>query len=94
MEDKLTEVRKFSCVERLKGKEISQNLRFVLMRGTLDEFVTTSDFQNFLEILDAKSFIKTILYYGMGHSIPWNPTIEQLKLIESLNQNISIKKIY
>jgi hypothetical protein len=85
LEDKLAEVRKFSCVERLREKEISQKLRIVLMRGTLDEFVTALDFQNFKEILDAKSFVKTILYYGAGHSLPWDPTIEQLQGIESLN---------
>jgi predicted esterase len=85
IDDKLAEVRRFSCIVRLKNNEISQKLRIVLMKGTIDELVTIFDFQNFKEILDAKSFVKTILYYGVGHSIPWNPTIEQLKAIETLN---------
>jgi hypothetical protein len=85
MEDKLAQVRKFSCAERLGGKEIPQKIRIVLMRGTLDELVTTADFQNFKEILDARSFVKTVLYYGLGHTIPWNPVIEQLQVIEQLN---------
>jgi hypothetical protein len=85
MDDKLAEVRKFSCAERFKEKEISQKLRIVLLRGTIDELVTTSDFQNFKEILDGKSFVKTILYKEMGHALPWNPTIEELQAIEKLN---------
>lgn len=88
MEDKLAEARRFSCVERLREKEICQKSRLVLLRGTMDELVTAFDFQSFKEILDAKSFVKTILYYGVGHSLPWNPVIEQLTAIESLNHRI------